>query len=162
MGSLHLLAYIYRLARAMQKSACLVVDSRLETLNDIQAWFERWYRSLGPEFKWVHCNSDRLNIAVAEGFTNAVRHAHAHLSLETPIKIEVKLVGDRLKILIWDYGQPFDPNQLQEPKPGSLLCHGGYGWFLLRRAVDQVTYERQGEQNCLEITQYRHQSSPVR
>ena len=162
MGSLHLLAYSYRLARVMQKSACLVVDSRLETLNTIQVWFDHWYRSLGSDYSWVHQHGDRLNIAVAEGFTNAVRHAHAHLSAATPIKIEVQLVGDLLEICIWDYGQPFDPDQLQEPEPGSLLCHGGYGWFLLRRAVDCVTYRRQGEQNCLEITQYRHQSRPVR
>ncbi|MEM6713823.1 MAG: anti-sigma regulatory factor, partial [Cyanobacteria bacterium P01_C01_bin.147] len=46
--------------------------------------------------------------------------------------------------------------QLDEPRPGSLLCNGGYGWFLLRRAVDQVNYQRHGRQNCLEITHYRH------
>ncbi|RZM79601.1 ATP-binding protein [Leptolyngbya iicbica] len=146
----------------MQKSTCLVVDSRLETLNDIQAWFAHWYHSLEAEFSWVRRHGDRLNIAVAEGFTNAVRHAHGHLPPETPIKIEVHLVSDRLTICIWDHGQPFDPNQLPEPEPGSLLCHGGYGWFLLRRAVDRVTYRRQGERNCLEIMQNRHPSSPVR
>ncbi len=146
----------------MQKSVCLVFDSRLETLNDIQTWFGRWYRSLESEFSWVKRDRDRLNIAVAEGFTNAVRHAHAKLPSATPIEIEVRLLGDHLEIRIWDQGDPFDPNQLQEPEPGSLLCHGGYGWFLLRRAVDRVTYRRHGEQNCLEITQYRHKTSSVR
>jgi hypothetical protein len=117
MGSLHLLAYIYRLARAMQKSACLVVDSRLETLNHLQTWFEHWYYSLGPEFSWVQCNSDRLNIAVAEGFTNAVRHAHAHLPLETPIKIEVQLVGDRLAFIFGTMVSPLTPINYRNQNP---------------------------------------------
>ncbi len=146
----------------MKKTVRLVVDSQLEALNQVQSWFNHWYRSLGPEFSWVESNCDRLNIAVAEGFTNAVRHAHARLPTETPIAIDVKLARDCVNIRIWDHGQPFDPNQLQDPKPGSLLCNGGYGWFLLKRAVDQVAYWRQGSQNCLEITQYRHQSDDFR
>ncbi|MEM6520840.1 MAG: anti-sigma regulatory factor [Cyanobacteria bacterium P01_C01_bin.70] len=139
----------------MQRSEHLVVDSQLETLNKVQAWFNRLYSSLEPELSWVKSSCDRLNIAVAEGFTNAVRHAHAQLPPETPIKIEVALGGDRIDIHIWDHGFPFDPQQLSEPKPGSLLNDGGYGWFLLRRAVDNVTYRRQGNQNCLKITQHR-------
>lgn len=142
----------------MQTSTRFVVDSQLKTLNHVQAWFNRWYRTLGPESCWVQSNCDRLNIAVAEGFTNAVRHAHAQLPPETPIAIEVKLAADHVNVRIWDYGQPFNPDQLQDPQPASLLCDGGYGWFLLRRAVDQVVYWRQGHQNCLEITQYRPQS----
>ena len=47
-------------------------------------------------------------LAVAEGFTNAVRHAHKGLPLETPIKLEVTVFNERLEIKIWDYGQPFD------------------------------------------------------
>lgn len=141
----------------MHKSAHLVVDSHLETLDKVQAWFNHFYSSLEPELSWVKSNRDRLNIAIAEGFTNAVRHAHAQLPPETPIAIDVALAGDRIEIQIWDQGHPFDPNKLREPQPGSLLCHGGYGWFLLRRAVDQVTYRRQGSLNCLEITHYRHQ-----
>lgn len=94
----------------MQTSTYLVVDSQLEALNQVQAWFNHWYRTLGPEFSWVQGNCDRLNIAVAEGFTNAVRHAHAQLPPETPIAIEVKLLGDCINIRIWDHGHPFDPN----------------------------------------------------
>lgn len=139
----------------MHRSERLVVDSRLETLNQVQTWFNQLYDSLGSELHWVKSNCDRLNIAVAEGFTNAVRHAHADLPPDTPIKITVALGSDRIDVQIWDYGHPFDPQQLTEPKPGSLLCDGGYGWFLLRRAVDRVIYQRKGNQNCLQITHYR-------
>lgn len=133
----------------------LVVDSKLETLFKVQQWFKELYGSLEPEFSWVKQHCDRLNIAVAEGFTNAVRHAHSMLPSDTPIAIEVLLKGGRIDIYIWDYGDPFDPNKLNEPEPGSLLQDGGYGWFLLRRTADKVDYRRQDNKNCLAITQYR-------
>lgn len=133
----------------------LIVDSRLEALFKVQQWFNDVFASLEPDLMWVKHYCDRLNIAVAEGFTNAVRHAHASLPPETPISIDVALRGDCIDILIWDQGDPFDPDQLREPEPGSLLEDGGYGWFLLRRVADQVTYQRQKNKNCLAITQYR-------
>jgi len=139
----------------MLKREHLIVDSHLEALFGIQQWFNDWYSGLEPELAWVKNYRDRLNIAVAEGFTNAVRHAHAMLPDDTPIKIEVVLEGDRIAIYIWDQGSPFNPDTLTEPEPGALLSDGGYGWFLLRRVADRVSYQRRGTRNCLEIMQYR-------
>lgn len=135
----------------------LVVDSRLEALFKVQRWFKDVCSSLEPEFTWIKHYCDRLNIALTEGFTNAVRHAHASLPPETPIEIDVSLEEDRVDIRIWDEGAPFNPDELGEPEPGSLLQEGGYGWFLLRRLADQVTYQRKENKNCLAITQYRSQ-----
>jgi serine/threonine-protein kinase RsbW len=133
----------------------LVVDSRLEAIFKVQQWLKDLYASLDAELGWVRAYGDRLNIAVTEGFTNAVRHAHAHLPPETPIEIEVSLEGNRIDICIWDRGQPFDPDKLCDLEPGCLSLVGGYGWFLLRRLTDKVTYNRYNNQNCLAITQYR-------
>jgi serine/threonine-protein kinase RsbW len=139
----------------MPRCEHLIVDSKLEALFKVQQWFKDLYASLDPESAWVKGYCDRLNIAVAEGFTNAVRHAHAMLPPETPVIIDVLLKGDRIEICIWDQGKPFNPDHLTEPEPGSLLSDGGYGWYLLRRVADKVIYRRQGTKNCLEITQFR-------
>ena len=57
-------------------------------------------------------------------------------------------------IRIWDYGDPFNPELLPEPQPGELL-ESGYGWFLLRRLADKVTYYRSKDgRNCLSIVKY--------
>ncbi len=133
----------------------LCVDSRLETLFKVQQWFKDLCLSLETDWDWVKYYRDRLSIALAEGFTNAVRHAHAALPPETPITIDIDLDDSRIDIRIWDQGHPFDPSNLREPEPGSLLQGGGYGWFLLRRVVDHVSYQRRDNRNCLEITQYR-------
>jgi serine/threonine-protein kinase RsbW len=129
----------------MSEKAHLIVDSHLEELAVVQQWFRSLIARLSVEAPWIDDQFDKLNLALAEGFTNAVRHAHADLPGTTPIEIELVLQPDRIEIFIFDQGQPFDPDSINEPKPGSLR-EGGYGWFLLRRLADQVTYSPMGTQ----------------
>jgi serine/threonine-protein kinase RsbW len=139
----------------------LTVNSELKLLNQVQQWFEQFCKQNLPHLR----SSDdlllyRLNLALAEGFTNAVRHAHHALPPETTIDIGLTLWVDRIEIRIWDWGKPFDPDSLKEPEPGTLQV-GGYGWFLLRRLADQVTYERHANsRNCLLIVKYSVQPMP--
>lgn len=132
----------------------LTVKSEIKLLNQVQQWFEQFCRQNLAQLGWPEDQLYRLNLALAEGFTNAVRHAHSALPPETTIDIEVCLWSDRLEIRIWDYGQPFNPDAIAEPKPGTLQV-GGYGWFLLRRLTDRVVYERGSDgRNCLLIVEY--------
>ncbi|MEG4108869.1 ATP-binding protein [Microcoleus sp. S13_C5] len=61
-------------------------------------------------------------LAVIEGFTNAVRHAHKNLPLETPIEIEIRVFNEHLEVKIWDWGEPFDIQaKLKEELPQKSL-----------------------------------------
>jgi serine/threonine-protein kinase RsbW len=132
----------------------LQVASRLDVVGQVQSWFQEVCRSLDDDSAWVAHHSDCLTLALTEGFTNAVRHAHAHLPPDTDIDIDLALCCDQLEIRIWDHGDPFNPEVLPEPQPGELL-DSGYGWFLLRRLADKVTYRRlQDGRNCLSIVKY--------
>jgi serine/threonine-protein kinase RsbW len=132
----------------------LTVKSELQLLNQVQQWFEKFCLQYLPQLGWSESQLYRLNLALAEGFTNAVRHAHHALPPETTIEIEVSLWIDRLEIRIWDRGKPFNPDAIAEPEPGTLQV-GGYGWFLLRRLADRVAYERSADgRNCLLIVKY--------
>ena len=126
----------------------LTVKSDLKVLNRVQKWFEQFCVKHLAALSDSEPQLYRLNLALAEGFTNAVRHAHGDLPPETPIDIQLTLTAERIEIRIWDFGQPFDPAVVEEPEPGTL-CEGGYGWFLLRRLTDQVTYSHQDNRNCL-------------
>jgi serine/threonine-protein kinase RsbW len=129
----------------------LKVQSDLKLLNQVQKWFENFYLQHLSQLCWPETQLYLLNLALAEGFTNAVRHAHQALPRETTIDIDLTLWSDRLEIRIWDRGKPFNPDILEEPKPGTLQ-EGGYGWFLLRRLADSVVYERAADgRNCLLI-----------
>ena len=140
----------------------LTIKSELKLLNQVQKWFEQFCSQYLYQCGWSEIQVYRLNLALAEGFTNAVRHAHYGLPPETNIDIEVSLWVDHLEIRIWDRGEAFDPDAIAEPEPGTLQA-GGYGWFLLRRLSDRVEYERvdedvsevaSGKRNCLLIVKY--------
>lgn len=138
----------------MVKQDHQTVKSELSLLNYVQEWFEDFCHKNLPEYGWTDNQIYRLNLALAEGFTNAVRHAHHALPPDTNIDIQVSLWNDRVEVRIWDYGQPFDPSVIDEPEPGTLQV-GGYGWFLLRRLADKVVYQRDSHnRNCLLIVKY--------
>ncbi len=134
----------------------LTVRSDLKVLTDVQTRFEQFCLQQPFREKWSDIQIYCLKLALAEGFSNAVRHAHHDLPPETPIDLEFNLNRDRIELKIWDWGHPFDPDALEEPKPGTL-CQGGYGWFLLRRLVDRVSYRRdRSGRNCLSIEKQLH------
>ena len=139
---------------SIMKQDHLRVKSDLKLLNQVQQWFENFCLQHLSQLGWSESQLYRLNLALAEGFTNAVRHAHHALPPETTIEIDVSLWIDRLEIRIWDHGKPFNPDAIVEPEPGTLQV-GGYGWFLLRRLADSVVYERGTDgRNCLLIVKY--------
>ncbi len=139
----------------MLKQDHLTVKSELKILNQVQLWFEQFCLQHSSQLPWSESQIYCLKLALAEGFTNAVRHAHHTLPPETTIDIGLTLWVDRIEIRIWDQGKPFNPDVLEEPEPGTLQ-EGGYGWFLLRRLADQVIYERSSDsKNCLLIVKHR-------
>lgn len=144
----------------MCKQERLTVESKLTVLTKVQQWFEQFCLRNVSTFEWPEKQIYQLNLALAEGFTNAVRHAHQELPPETRIDIELVLCSNRIEIRIWDYGKPFNPDALEEPIPGTLR-EGGYGWFLLRRLADKVSYERYLDgRNCLLIVKHHLQLQP--
>lgn len=135
----------------------LTVPSDLTVLNQVQEWFDRFYFQNTSRLEWSDQQLYCLSLGLAEGFTNAVRHAHKTLPITTPIEIELSLWENRLEIRIWDRGQPFNPDTVKDPLPEALQ-EGGYGWFLLKRIADELVYQRSEDgRNCLLIVKYNHQ-----
>ncbi|MGL5058609.1 MAG: ATP-binding protein [Microcoleus sp.] len=81
----------------------LEANTDLQSLSEVLKWFDGLQYLSIPDEIWLECQ-----LALAEGFTNAVRHAHKYLPSETPIQLEVKVFNGCLEIRIWDCGKPFD------------------------------------------------------
>jgi len=62
------------------------VDSDLRSLDTVLKYFQQLEPAGIPQKDWLQCQ-----LALAEGFTNAVRHAHRHLPPEIPIEIEIEI-----------------------------------------------------------------------
>ncbi|MEC4805483.1 MAG: anti-sigma regulatory factor [Jaaginema sp. PMC 1079.18] len=127
----------------------LQVASDLTALTQVLTWFEQAYTDNIPKKEWLQCQ-----LALAEGFTNAVRHAHRDLPSDTPIDLEVQLYPQQITIRIWDSGFPFDLEQHianLSLKP-DYQAGGGRGIALMYKIADDLTYQRtEGDRNCLTL-----------
>jgi len=94
------------------------VNSELQAVTQVLWWVKQLDHLGIPETVLQLCK-----VAAVEGFTNAVRHAHKNLSVETPkIDLAIAVFNQRLEIEIWDWGKPFDlKTKLKEELPEKTL-----------------------------------------
>lgn len=128
------------------------VLSDLRALDQVLSWFDQLYQPSIPKKVWLQCQ-----LALAEGFTNAVRHAHKDLSSDVSIDIDVTLSPQCLELRIWDQGPPFDFEQRLQ-KLGSKVdehAEGGRGIAILQKIADKLSYTRtEDNRNCLVIVKH--------
>ena len=131
------------------KRSRLQVKSDLYALAQVLQWLEDEIYSLLPRDRWW-----QYQTALAEGFTNAVRHAHHDLPPTTEIEIEVTVFPNYVEIKIWDYGPPFDleaklQSRYENPN-GNPLDEGGRGLIFMHQLTNELLYTRIGDnRNCL-------------
>ncbi len=127
----------------------LQVNSNLDALDQVLDWFESFKEDPLPVQTWLQCQ-----LAIAEGFTNAVRHAHCSLPESTPIRLELTFQNEIIEIRIWDYGPPFDMDFFISTLPETVdtEAEGGRGILLMKAIATQLSYRRvDNEKNCLLI-----------
>ncbi|WP_099238073.1 rhodanese-like domain-containing protein [Synechococcus sp. BDU 130192] len=104
---------------------------------------------------WLQCK-----IVIAEGFTNAVRHAHGEDLKQYQITVELCLSHHSLEIRIWDHSPTvFDLEQYyatQQHQQTTLEDAGGRGMMILQKVANHLTYRRdpQRQQNYLHIVKH--------
>jgi serine/threonine-protein kinase RsbW len=129
--------------------ASLQVGTDLNALGQVLSWFDRFASPSISERIWLQCKT-----ALAEGFTNAVRHAHKDKSSDVLIEIEVRKSPNSFEIRILDYGPPFNLEDKLKTLPDEidLEATGGRGLKIMHSIADRLTYTRlKANQNCLSI-----------
>lgn len=136
--------------QVLQK-ADIHVKTDLDVLSHVLSWFDQFNHPPVPQYIWMQCQ-----LALAEGFTNAVRHAHKNFPPEIPIDIQVAIFSQRLEIRIWDRGQSFDLDRvLKNMPPVDDDAIGGRGLQLLHRIADALSYAQTSDnRNCLLMVKY--------
>jgi len=109
-----------------------------------------------PDVRLASEELDEVAVALQEACTNAIRHAHG-LDPALLMVVEFEPHADRLVVRVIDRGHPFELTDGEVPEP-ELLQEGGYGIAIMRAWMDQVTLERDGDTNVLELVRrYRVQ-----
>ena len=96
----------------------------------------------------------QINVAIDELFGNIAQYAYDPETGPATVRVEVE--KDPLAVLITfvDNGKPYDP--LSTPEPDVTLSAeerkvGGLGVFLVKKTMDDISYEYKDGQNILRI-----------
>ena len=96
----------------------------------------------------------QIDIAVDELFGNIAQYAYDPLTGPATVRVEVD--DDPMAVIITfiDHGKPYDPLAVKEPDI-TLNAEdrevGGLGVFLVKKTMDEITYEYKNGQNILKI-----------
>jgi anti-sigma regulatory factor (Ser/Thr protein kinase) len=95
---------------------------------------------------------DNLAVAVAEALANAAVHGN-NLRAQRQVRVTVSVrPGVSAEIEVKDSGAGFDVEGLNDPtEPAHVLATGGRGVFLMRRLVDDVSYNAAGNEVRLTV-----------
>ena len=134
------------------------MPTNLNALADVLAWFDQFQAPVMPHMVWLECQ-----LALAEGFTNAVRHAHSDKSEKTPIQIKANVSENQIDLRIWDCGPGFEFEQYLDKASDMVDKHaeGGRGLGLMKQIADVLEYVKEADhRNCLHIIKrYLHDAS---
>jgi len=94
-----------------------------------------------------------VQLAVDEAVTNIIRHGfHGR---DGVIEVRCRFSAEDVVITIEDSADPFNPLSVKEPELGDNVESrqiGGLGVFLMRKKMDQVTYEFKNGKNVLTLS----------
>ena len=132
----------------------LSVRSDLDEIETVLSWFGQLSDPSVPAELWM-----QAQLALVEGFTNAVRHAHADLDTPPPVQLSVQVTSQGFCVQILDQGTPFDfeaalatveqamEASAQDPLARDahwglvmlLKLRSAYGWTIRYRRIDTAT-----------------------
>ena len=90
-----------------------------------------------------------IQLATDEAASNIIEHAYEGVS-NGILDMSCGMVKDAIKIVLIDYGEPYDPSAIPMPDIKADLSErkiGGLGIFLMRKLMDEVHYEPRADKS---------------
>lgn len=117
-------------------------------LDEIRDFVGDIARSAGFDEKDVY----NIQLATDEAASNIIEHAYEGVT-DGVLDLSCGMEKDAIRIVLIDYGDPFDPSVIPVPDLKADLSErkiGGLGIFLMRKLMDEVHYEpRKDKSNVL-------------
>ena len=91
----------------------------------------------------------RLQVVLSEALSNAVMRGNCE-DCGKWVHVRAELLPDIIRLFVTDEGPGFDPSAVPEPiRPEQLDEAGGRGLYLIRKLVDAVQFNEQGNSICM-------------
>ncbi|MBQ9227637.1 MAG: SpoIIE family protein phosphatase [Eubacterium sp.] len=126
----------------------LTVDAKLENLSHITDFLDAYLEEIDCPMK----TQTQLDLCVEEIFVNIASYAYPDEA--GTATVDLSLSDGMLTLVFKDSGFPYDP--LQKADPDITLSAdereiGGLGVFLVKKTMDDVSYQRENGENILTI-----------
>lgn len=128
----------------------LTIDATVENIVRVTAFVDGQLDSLGCPVK----AQMQIDIAIDELFGNIAHYAY-HPGVG-PATVRVEVVEEPLSVVVSfiDNGIPYDPLSKEDPDVGLPLEEreiGGLGIYMVKKSMDEISYEYKDGQNILRI-----------
>lgn len=91
----------------------------------------------------------RLQVVLSEALANAILRGNRE-ALDKSVEVRAELHREVIRVHVTDEGPGFDPTSVPEPiQPEQLDEARGRGLFLIRKLVDAVQFNEQGNSICM-------------
>jgi anti-sigma regulatory factor (Ser/Thr protein kinase) len=121
----------------------ITFDASFDNLDEIRDFVGEVARQVGFSAKEIYS----IQLAADEASSNIIEHAYAGIT-DGKLEIECDAFEGGIKIVMRDRGKSFNPSSVPEPNVKADLSErkiGGLGMYLMRKLMDEVTYESSAE-----------------
>jgi serine/threonine-protein kinase RsbW len=119
--------------------------AKFEYLDEIREFVGEVARQGGFGDKDVY----NIQLATDEAASNMIEHSYENIP-DGVIDLSCGMDGEQIRIVLVDYGEPFDPSIIPMPDLKADLSDrkiGGLGIFLMRKLMDEVHYEPRADKS---------------
>jgi serine/threonine-protein kinase RsbW len=93
----------------------------------------------------------RLQVVLSEALSNAIVRGNGEDGQKS-VHVRAELRADAIRLVVTDEGPGFDPTAVPEPiRPEQLDEANGRGLYLIRKLVDAVQFNEQGNSICMTL-----------
>jgi len=121
----------------------------LDSLSGIMDYMREQAEDRGLPLPLIH----KMELACEEAIVNIISYAYKKKSGKISISCEEK--GKKFEITLRDRGIPFNPIDVEiDPQFGMPVQDrkvGGVGILLIRKIIDEASYQREGNENVLRL-----------
>lgn len=99
-----------------------------------------------------------IQLAVDEAYTNIIKHAY-NSDDSKKVMINLEFDGDKMVVTLTDHGIGFDIEKYRGPnlkKQIEKKKRGGMGVYLMRKLMDDVSYQVKNQKNVLRMCKKRN------
>lgn len=124
-------------------------EARVERLSEVLAFLDGHLEEADCPMKSMM----QLDIAVEELYVNIASYAYTPIPGPAEIRLEIE-EGPTAAVTFIDQGVPYDPTAKEDPDVSAPVEErqiGGLGIFMVKKSMDDMTYERVDGKNILTI-----------